>query len=96
MAFVQIIKIRSGDLAGLDAAHEEWLAASEGQRTVSRELLCSNRDDPDEQWILVEFPSYEAAMQNNDLPATSEIAGKIAALADGEPQFVNLDVRRMG
>ena len=42
---------------------------------------------------VVEFPSYEAAQANNDLAATGEFAGKIAALAQSQA-FRNLDVIR--
>ena len=41
---------------------------------------------------LVFFPSYEAAMENSNMPETGELAGKLAALTDGEPTFLNLDI----
>lgn len=96
MTFVQIIKLSTSNFEQLEAAHDEWLGATEGQRTVSRELICENRDKPGEYWIIVEFPSHEDAMKNNDLPATARIAETINSLADGEPEFLNLDVRRVG
>ena len=94
MGFVQIIKLTTSKFDELEAAHEEWLKESDGQRTVSRELVCENRDNRGEYWILVEFPSYEDAMRNNDLPATSRISERMAALCDGRPEFVNLNVIR--
>jgi hypothetical protein len=94
MGFVQIIKATTSKMAEMEAAHEEWLKATEGQRTVTRELICENRDKPGEYWIIVEFPSYEDAMKNNDLPATQTIAEKMTALVDGPPEFINLDVTR--
>jgi hypothetical protein len=94
MGFVQIIKMKSSRFDELEAAHEEWLKDTEGQRTVSRELVCENRDERGEYWIVVEFPSYEDAMRNNDLPATSRISERMAELCDGEPEFVNLNVVR--
>ena len=94
MGFVQIIKMSASDFAGVEAAHEEWLRATEGQRTVTREVICENRDKPGEYWVLVEFASYEDAMRNNDLPATAKIAGQMAELSGGHMEFFNLDVRR--
>jgi len=94
MGFVQIIKVSTSKYADLDAAHDEWLQATEGQRTVSREMICENRDKPGEYWIIVEFPSYDDAMRNSDLPATNRIAEQMAKLCDGAPEFANLDVRR--
>ncbi len=94
MGFVQVIKVSTAKFADLEAAHLEWLEATEGQRTVTRDTICENRDKPGEYFVIVEFPSYEDAMRNNDLPATARIAQKMAELSDGEPEFYNLDVRR--
>ena len=63
--------------------------------TASRIEVCENRDKPGEYRVIVEFPSYEDAMRNNDLPATARIAEQMASLADGPLDFVNLDVRRI-
>jgi hypothetical protein len=43
---------------------------------------------------IVEFPSYEEAMANSDLPETTELAAKLASFCDGPPTFRNLDVIR--
>jgi hypothetical protein len=42
--------------------------------------------------MMVEFPSYEAAMENSRLPETNRIAEQMQKLSDGEPTFRNLDV----
>ncbi len=94
MGFVQIIKMSTADYAGLEAAHEEWLRDTEGQRTVTRDIICENRDKPGEYWVIVEFPSYEDAMRNNALPATAKIAEQMAALSGGQLEFFNLDLHR--
>jgi quinol monooxygenase YgiN len=94
MEFVQIMKLSTAGFDELEAAHQEWMRATEGERTVVRETVCENRDRPGEYWLIVEFPSFEAAMRNNELPATARIAEQLSALSDGEPEFVNLDVRR--
>jgi hypothetical protein len=43
---------------------------------------------------IIEFPSYEAAMKNSELPETQEISAKMGTLTDGEPTFRNLEVVR--
>ena len=95
MGFVQIIKLRSDRFEDLEAAHDEWRAATEGQRTVVREMVCENRDDPGEYWMVVEFPDADAAARNNDLDATGRIAQRLAELATSGPEFVNLDLLRV-
>jgi hypothetical protein len=95
MKFVQVMKVTTSRFSEMEAAHEEWLKATEGQRTVTRELICENRDKPGEYWIVVEFPTYEDAMRNNDLPATAQIAEKMTALCEAPTEFLNLDVLRV-
>jgi hypothetical protein len=41
-----------------------------------------------------EFPSFEEAMANSELPETSEVAARLAELCDGSPTFRNLEFRR--
>lgn len=94
MGFVQMIRIKSGSYEELERRHEKWLAATEGVRTVTREVIGKDRNADDVYWVIVEFPDHEAAMRNNDLPATHEIAQAIAELADEPAQFVDLDVLR--
>lgn len=94
MGFVQIIRVRSARYADLEAAHERWLAATEGKRTVVREIVGKDRNDEGVYWLIVEFPDHESAMRNSALPETSDIAAAIAALSDEPPQFFDLDVIR--
>jgi quinol monooxygenase YgiN len=94
MAFVQIMEVQASDYDAIEKLHEEWLAATEGERTVRRELVCQDRDRPGTYVIVVEFDSYEEAMKNSELPATAKIAEGMAALAKEPPTFRNLDVVR--
>lgn len=94
MGFVQIIELKTSRFDELEALHEQWLADTEGARTVLSERVCEDRDNPGTYLLIVEFPSYEAAMANNDLPATSRIAEGMSSLAEEPPQFRNLDLIR--
>ena len=94
MKFVQIIEYETTRPAEMDAAFDEWLKATEGQRTASHELHTQDRDNPARFIDIVEFPSYEDATVNNELPATQRIAAQIRDLCTGEPHFHNLQVLR--
>ncbi len=93
-SFFQLIEIRTDDFDEFERAHEKWLAATEGQRTVVQEWVCRDRDAPDRYLVIVEFPSAEAAAVNNDLPATAEIAASMARIAADPPTFRNMDLIR--
>jgi hypothetical protein len=94
MKFVQIIEYETTRPAEMDAAFDEWLKATEGERTASHELHTQDRDNPARYLDIVEFPSFEEAMANNDLPATKRIAAQFSELCTGEPRFYNLQVLR--
>jgi hypothetical protein len=95
MGFVQIIRMKTSRPDELERMHETWRAATEGTRTVTRELITKDRNADDVYWIIVEFPDHDAAMRNNDLAATREIADAMTALAEEPPQFLDLDVLRI-
>lgn len=94
MKFIQIIEFRTSRSDELDALLDEWLARTEGTRTTSWQTQTQDRDQPNTYLQIVEFPSYEAAMENNERPETSDFAAKMAALCEGPPTFRNLDVLR--
>ena len=94
MSFIQLIEVHTDDLEELQRLHDRWRAATEGQRTVTQEWICRDRDRPDTYVVIVEFPSTDAAAVNNDLPATAEIASAMAALSTEPLTFRNLDLVR--
>jgi hypothetical protein len=96
MEFVQTIEVRTSRFDELAALHAQWLKDTEGTRTALSEQICQDRDNPDIYLIIVRFPSYEAAMANNDLAATNRIAEGLTSLADEAPVFRNLDVVLVG
>lgn len=46
MGFIQILEIKTSDYDKLEAVHEQWLADTEGARTVLSERICRDRDQP--------------------------------------------------
>jgi hypothetical protein len=87
--FIQIIEFTTSKIDDFPAVLDEWLAQTEGQRAASRGTLTRVRDRANTYLQIVEFPSYEEAMTNSDLPATTEFAARLAEQSDGPPTFRN-------
>ena len=93
MAFIQVIEITTTRSDEVEALVAEWREKTEGRRTAQRGTFTQDRDRPNTYVQIVEFPSYEDAMANSNLPETQSIAEKLAELSDGPMLFRNLDVR---
>lgn len=94
MTFMQVIEFRTKRIDEYNNALDEWLEATKGKRAARGGVLAKDRDATDTYLQIVEFPSYEEAMANSDLPETSQYADKLASVCDGPPTFRNLDVER--
>ena len=91
MGFVQIMDFHASDIDGLQKANDEWRAATEGKRTLRREIVARDRNDPSHYVVLAFFDSYESAMENSALPETQASAEQFGALTENMV-FVDLDV----
>ncbi|MEU8341245.1 hypothetical protein SAMN05443665_100616 [Actinomadura meyerae] len=94
MTFVQIIEYETDRQDELDGLFDEWASATEGKRTATHEFHTKDHENPAHFVDIVEFPSYEEAMRNSDLPETRRIAERIQGLCSSGPKFMNLDVVR--
>jgi quinol monooxygenase YgiN len=94
MKFVQLIEFKTGDLDAFNKALDKWLAKTAGVRTVTRAMQTRDRDSAGTYLHIVEFPSYESAMENSKRAETAEFAAELAKLCDAPPSFRNLDVLR--
>jgi len=92
MTFIQVVSFRCSDLDGRREIESDWLARTEGRRTLRKETVLVDRDDPTRFVTINEFDSYDSAMENSALPETDAMAQKVAALLIGEPTYLNLDV----
>ena len=92
MEFVQIIEMRTKNVDEITQLEREWEKATEGKRTATSVTKTLDRDRPETYLWIIEFPSYEEAMRNNELPETQEISREMMKLAEGDPTFRNLDV----
>lgn len=95
MTFIQTIEFTTTRIDEIQDLMDEWKAKSTGRRTPRRATLISDRDRPGRYLQIVEFPSYEEAMENSALPETSEFAQQAAKLVESEPVYRNFDVQRV-
>jgi len=95
MAFIQIIELVTKRPDEVEALIDEWRSATDGRRTAQRGTFTKDRERPDTFVQVVEFPSFEDAMANSDLPETAAFATRLAALCEGPMAFRNLDVLRV-
>lgn len=92
MTFIQLIEFSTSNPEEVQKIGERWRAESEGKRTTKRSLACLDRDNPGRYVLIAEFASYEAAMENSNLPETEALAEEMGKLIDGAPTYVNLEV----
>jgi len=91
MAFIQVVDFTTTRLDDMLAVEREWEAATGGKRTTRRRIFARDRDNPGRYLNIVFFDSHESAMQNSNLPETSELSAKMIGMTSGAT-FVNLDV----
>jgi quinol monooxygenase YgiN len=92
MGFIQIIEFHTSKADEAAKLDDQWEQATAGKRTTLKATHCVDRNDASRHFVIVEFPSYEAAMKNSELPETSAMAEKMAKICDGPPTFYDLDV----
>ena len=92
MPFIQVIELTTTRPNDVEALVSEWQVQASGRRTARRGTFTSDRDRPDVYVQIVEFPSYEDAMANSELPETATFAGRLNELCDGPLTLRNLDV----
>jgi hypothetical protein len=92
MAFVQIVEFRTSGIDRVRQINDEWWRATEGKRTVRRELLARDHSDPGRCFAVVFFDSYESAMENSNLPETQVSAEQFTKMTDTPPVFYDLDI----
>jgi hypothetical protein len=93
MAFIQLIEIATTRPDEVEALVAKWREQTTGRRTAQRGTFTQDRERPNTYLQIVEFPSYEEAMANSELPETAALARRLEELCDGPMVFRNLDVR---
>ena len=94
MSFIQIIEYETDRPEEMWALGEARTAEMGEPPPGFRLTITQDRDQPNRYVTIIEFPSYEAAMENSRRPETGAFAEQMAALCTGGPRFHNLEVRR--
>lgn len=89
MPFIQVIEYKTSRIDELNAALDGWLEATKDKGAASCGVQTKDRDATNTYVQIVEFPSYEEAMANSNLPETSEFAARLASLCEGPPSFLD-------
>ncbi|MGH3670460.1 MAG: hypothetical protein ACRDSH_07470 [Pseudonocardiaceae bacterium] len=93
--FIQIIEYQTSRIEEIQAYVDEQRPRMQESSTARRVTLTADRDRPGYYLTIVEFDSYESAMENSNRPETAEFAAQMAKLCDGPPTFYNLDVHQV-
>lgn len=91
--FVQLVEFEASDIGAVTALLEKFRDEHPGVMTSPAATLTEDRDHPGTYISIVEFPSYEKAMEQSNHPALSEFTQHLAQVMSGPPRFRNLDVR---
>ncbi|BBC35983.1 uncharacterized protein SGFS_072770 [Streptomyces graminofaciens] len=94
MTFVQLIDCKTSRFDEMNQLMDTWVERTKGKRTATHSVIGKDRSDSSHIIEIVEFPSYEEAMRNSNLPETDQIFREMVALCDEMPTFTDLDVVR--
>jgi quinol monooxygenase YgiN len=92
VTFIQIIEYETDSPAEIDEQMRQSMQVR-GEPSFTRLEHTQDHDNPRHFLTIVEFPSYELAMENNNRPETDQMARELAALCTSGPSYQNLDVR---
>jgi steroid delta-isomerase-like uncharacterized protein len=94
MTFVQIIDCKTDRVDDMNRLLDKWVEQTHGKRTATHATVATDRADSHHVIEIVEFPSYEEAKRQSNLPETNRIFEEMVALCDMPPTFTDLDVVR--
>jgi hypothetical protein len=92
MSFIQIIEYETDRPDEMRALGEARMAQMPEAPPGFRLVVTRDRDQPNRYLTIVEFPSYEVAMEASGRPDTDAFAKEMAALCTSGPRYHNLDV----
>jgi hypothetical protein len=93
--FIQIIEMQTSRIDEVEALIRELRNRLDDGRSSAprRGTLTADRDRDGFYLSIVEFDSYEVAMENSNRSEVGEYAARMAKLCDAPPKFYNLEVR---
>jgi len=94
MGFIQIIEYETDRPDEIKALGEARMAQMPEAPPGFRLIATRDRDRANRYLTIVEFPSYEMAMDISGQPDTDAFAKEMAALCTSGPRYHNLDIER--
>lgn len=91
--FVQIMKFKTARIDEVESFAKRMQEDLGAKYLANKATVTADRDEPGTYWVIVEFDSYDVAMQNSNDPETDKYATELVTMLDGPPAFHNLDVR---
>jgi len=91
--FVQIMEFKTSRIDEVEALSKKMQQDRGDSFLANKATVTEDRDRPGTYVVIIEFDSYEKAMENSNDPETDKSAKDLADLIDGSPKFYNLDVR---
>jgi hypothetical protein len=92
MSFIQIVEYETDRPDEMRTLGESFRAGMGPTPPGFRLAVTHDRDNPNHYFTIVEFPSYEEAMENSAKPEVDAFAKQMSALCTSGPRFYNLDV----
>lgn len=90
--FVQIIEFKTSRFDEIQQLAADYDLDSDANK-ARRVTIVEDRDRPGTYYNIVEFDSYESAMENSNRPEVGQFAEQMQKICDGPPKFYNLDIR---
>jgi hypothetical protein len=93
--FLQIIEYQTSrveEVAALGTEFRQQMAKGQGGPKPQGGTITADKDRAGHYLSIVEFESYEAAMEASNRPETQEFFGRLSELMEGPPKFYNLEV----
>ncbi|MFD5568111.1 ester cyclase [Streptomyces cadmiisoli] len=94
MTFVQVIDCKTSRFDEMSRLMDTWVEQTRGKRAAAHNVIGKDRSDASHFIEILEFPSYEEAMRNSNLPETDRVFQEMVALCDELPTFTDLVVVR--
>jgi hypothetical protein len=88
MSFIQIVEYETEQPDELNALLDQ----ARPDQSFTRLAVAHDRENPNHHYMIVEFPSYEEAMENSAKPETDAMARQMGTMTTMGPIYHNLDV----
>jgi hypothetical protein len=94
MRFTQVIEFTTDRIDDFQDGLDAVIVRMEGRRIPHRAVVQKDRALDNRYLLMVEFPTYDLAMENSNRPEIGEFAAFLFGICPEPPTFRDLDVLR--